>query len=258
MKLIDTHCHLDTFHFQHNLLELLKKCVSLGVTDFIVPGYIGLGFRRIASLSDQHDSLHAALGLHPLYLEQHTEEHLELLEGLCSQKNVVAVGEIGLDFYHSNDKETEQRTLFEKQLDTAKKHDLPVLLHVRKAHDQVLSILRKKRFENRGIVHAFNGSRQQEDQYLALGFKLGYGGTITYERAIKIRKLAAELPLSSIVLETDAPDIPLAHRRDQINSPEYLPEILDTLAHLRKEGKDEIALQTTANAFEVLSSMEKA
>ena len=128
---------------------------------------------------------------------------------------------------------------------------MPVILHVRKAHDQVLAILKRLSIRG-GIVHAFNGSRQQADHYLKMGFKLGYGGTLTYERANRIRKLASELPLTAIVLETDAPDMPLAGRRDKINSPEYLPEILDTLVSLRPESKEEIAAQTSANARQVL------
>ncbi|OEU49392.1 MAG: DNAase [Desulfobulbaceae bacterium S5133MH15] len=250
--MIDTHCHLDVEQFQTDLDGILDRSRRSGVSDFVIPGYIASGWDRILTLCSRRPCLHPALGLHPIYLDHHQPGNVTELRELSRRGTLVAIGEIGLDFQRGMERNKEQQELFEQQLAIAGDADLPVLLHVRKAHDQLLATLRRSHFSNGGIVHAFNGSRQQADHYIKLGFKLGYGGTLTYDRAKRIRRLAAELPLNSIVLETDAPDIPLAGRRGYANSPEYLPEILDVLTSLRLESKGEIAIQTTINARQVL------
>jgi len=251
--IIDTHCHLDLPQFQDDLEGILARSILGGVTDFVIPGYIASGWSRILQLCSRDSCLHPVLGLHPLYLHRHQPGDPAELQKLGREKKLVAIGEIGLDFQKGMENYKAQREIFEQQLAIADAANLPVLLHVRKAHDQVLATLRRSTFNNGGIVHAFNGSRQQADHYMKLGFKFGYGGTLTYDRARRIRKLAAELPLDTIVLETDAPDIPLACRRGDVNSPEYLPEILDALAAIRAESRAEIAAQTSANARQVLS-----
>ena len=247
-KLIDTHCHLDIPLYSNSLDQLIPRCKELGVKQFIIPGFISSGWERIFKLSSIYKEIHAAPGLHPCYLPNHSTQDLVRLDTFCKSMNPVAIGEIGMDFYHGKEREDEQRDLFISQLNIADNHGLPILLHVRKAHDQVLSILRKRRLTRGGIVHAFNGSSQQGRQYAELGFKLGFGGTLTYKRAKKIRKVAQELPLETIVLETDAPDIPLSNRRDRPNSPEFLPEILKELSCIRGEDSLKIADTTTKNA----------
>lgn len=253
-QIIDTHCHMDMAEFRPDLDLVLERSRRNGVTDFVVPGFIRTGWDRILRLCEQRSYLHASLGLHPAFLDLHRAEDVEELRELSKRKKLAAIGEIGLDFQTGCAGEKEQQELFGLQLSIAREANLPVILHIRKAHDQILAAIRRKHFENGGIVHAFNGSRQQAGHFIKLGFKLGYGGTLTYERAKRIRKVAAEVPLTSIVLETDAPYMPLAGRREAAtNSPEYLPEILDTLASLRCEPKDEIAAQTSANARQVLA-----
>ena len=164
----------------------------------------------------------------------------------------VAIGEIGLDYYPEKVDRNAQQQLFEEQLKIAAKAQLPILLHVRKAHDQVMKTLRRKHFSEGGIVHAFSGSYQQACAYIALGFAIGICGTITYDRALRIRKVAAQLPQESLVLETDAPDIPLAGHRGENNHPRYLPEILEVLAALRGERKETTAEYTCANSKRIL------
>jgi len=256
--LIDTHCHIDIDFFSSDLPALLERARQKGVYNFILPGYIASGWRNMLALSEQYDFLHAAPGLHPLYINLHPSDGIQQLEMIAKSGKAIAIGEIGIDLLRDNNNEKEQRHLFEQQLAIASRYKLPVLLHVRKAHDQVMSILRRTSFSGGGIVHAFNGSIQQAEKYLEAGFKLGYGGTLTYSRANRIRKLAAQLPLSAIVLETDAPDIPLFHRREQENSPEFLPEILDALCELRTESREAIAEASTQIAMEVLPGIRKA
>jgi TatD DNase family protein len=190
--------------------------------------------------------------MHPIYLEVHRPEHLDQLRDLLASERPVAVGEIGLDYFVGGLDRAAQQGLFEAQLRLAEEFALPVLLHVRKAHDQVLATLRRLKFSQGGIAHAYSGSAQQAEQYLELGFRLGFGGTLTYERSSRIRTLAQELPLEAIVLETDAPDIVTAAHRGERNSPEYLPEVLAALAAVRGEAPAYLAAATTHNARKVL------
>jgi TatD DNase family protein len=219
----------------------------------ILPGVDRDGWGRIMSLCRREEGLFAAPGLHPMYLALHRPEYLEELEDLAAGGQIVAIGEIGLDYHVAGLDRAVQQQLFEQQLKIADTAGLPVLLHVRKAHDQVLATLRRKRFPHGGIVHAFNGSLQQAGQFIKLGFLISVCGTITYDRARRIRKIAAELPCEMLVVETDAPDIPLAGHRDEDNLPEYLPEVLTALATLRGENIEITAEYTSANARRVLA-----
>lgn len=255
MKLIDTHCHLDLEKHFPQFERALKSARKAGVSEIILPGVIRAGWGRMMELSRQAEGVFPAPGLHPLYLPHHRPVHLKELSELAHRKGFgapVAIGEIGLDYFvDSIDREAQQQ-LFEQQLKIAAGAGLPVLLHVRKAHDQVLATLRKKKFPSGGIVHAFNGSLQQAGQYIKLGFAIGIGGTISYDRATKIRAVASQLPWESLVLETDAPDIPLAKHRDKPNHPKYLPEVLEALAELRKEPPELTAQYTRNNSKRIL------
>ena len=256
MDLIDTHCHLDLEeHFQQFEAEL-SRAHAAGVRKIILPGVMQAGWKRLMQLCNRRQGVFGAPGLHPLYLHHHHSHHLQELAELLSgsgPERPVAIGEIGLDYYRENDDRAAQQQLFEQQLKIASSARLPVLLHVRKAHDQVQATLRRKHFSNGGIVHAFSGSYQQACAYIKLGFCIGICGTITYDRAQRIRKVAAQLPQESLVLETDAPDIPLAAHRGQSNHPQFLPEVLQELAALRGEHSDVTAGYTTANAKRILA-----
>lgn len=219
----------------------------------ILPGVDQAGWQRIMTLCSQEEGLYAAPGLHPMYLAQHHPRHIKDLEQLAGSGKIVAIGEIGLDYYMPGLDKAVQQDLFEQQLAIATTAGLPLLLHVRKAHDQVLATLRRKRFANGGIVHAYTGSLQQAHQYLKLGFVISICGTITYDRAQRIRKIAVKLPADALVMETDAPDIPLASHRGEDNLPQYLPEVLATLAALRGESIEMVARYTMANAQRVLA-----
>lgn len=253
MELIDTHCHLDIIAFKERFPQLLAGARQAGVAKIVLPGVDRDGWERIISLCRQEKGLYAAPGLHPMYLSHHHRCHLQELEILAAGGGIAAIGEIGLDYHVVGLDKGVQQELFEKQLQIADAAGLPVLLHVRKAHDQVLATLRRKKFSRGGIVHAFNGSLQQAEQFIQLGFVISICGTITYDRAQRIRKIAALLPAETLVIETDAPDIPLAGHRGEDNLPQYLPEVLSTLADLRNERIDAVARYTTANAERVLA-----
>jgi TatD DNase family protein len=250
MLLVDTHCHLDVCDFDRDRQEVLKNARKLGVGRIVIPGIRKADWPQLIALCETESDLYPALGLHPYFLDSHVPQDVAALQQVIERYHPVAVGEIGLDFFRPELDRERQLALFEDQLSVAKAADLPVILHNRKAHDQMLSMLKKNPVKG-GICHAFNGSFQQAQQYIDLGFKLGFGGMLTYERSSKLRKLAAHLPIESIVLETDAPDMPPASHQYQRNSPEYLPEILEALAQVRGEPASEMARQTTANACAV-------
>jgi len=253
MEIMDSHCHLDVADFDADRQTVLADCRAQGVSRIVVPGIVASGWDNLLQVCRQHKGLYPALGLHPVYLDEHGADDLKMLQQrLVDAPDVVAVGEIGLDFFLPDLDRQRQIELFEAQLTIANTAELPVILHVRKAHDQVISIL--KRFRPKGgIVHAFNGSLEQAQQYIGLGFKLGFGGMITYERSSKLRSLAKQLPLESLVLETDAPDMSGEPCRGQRNSPQYLPQYLAALAEVRDEPAEHVAAVTTQNAMAVLA-----
>ncbi|GAB4359074.1 MAG: TatD family hydrolase [Gammaproteobacteria bacterium] len=251
MELVDTHCHIDVGEFDADRPQVLQRCRERGIRRLVVPAVMAAGWEALLALCRSEPGLYPALGLHPVYLDLHQSKDLEALGEWLDRHDPVAVGEIGLDFYIEElDRERQQR-LFEAQLSVARDAGKPVLLHVRKAHDAVIASLRRIRVPG-GIVHAFNGSLPQARQYQDLGFGLGFGGTLTYPRSQRIRGLARELPLESIVLETDAPDMAVAAHRGERNSPEYLLDVLQALAEVRDQPPEEIATQTTANAERIL------
>ncbi len=248
MELFDTHCHLDVPEFDADRDAVVARTRAAGVSRMVVPAIDAEGWTDLVALCRREEGLFPALGMHPIYIVQHRDEHVDELRCWVERERPVAIGEIGLDFFIKETDRDRQQVIFEAQLDVAQQYRLPVLLHVRKAHEQVLQSLKKFSLVG-GIAHAFNGSLPQAEQYLSLGFKFGFGGMLTYERSRKIRQLARELPLESLVLETDAPDMtPVSHHGER-NSPEYLPEILHSLAEVRGMDCRELAAITTANAL---------
>ena len=252
MEIIDTHCHLDVADFDLDRDEVLEQCRSHEITKIIVPAIESKSWSRLLELCELNKGIYPALGLHPVFIDQHQADDINKLEQLLDKTSPVAIGEIGLDFYLKDLDKDKQLALFEQQLLVAKNHKLPVILHVRKAHDQVLQLLRKIKVKG-GFCHAFNGSLQQAEKYIALGFKLGFGGTLTYENSSKIHALAKALPLDAIVLETDAPDMVVESHRGQRNSPEYIMESLKALAKIRSEDVSIIAEQTSKNANDIIN-----
>ncbi|WP_374349732.1 TatD family hydrolase [Chitinimonas sp.] len=251
--LIDTHCHLDAPEFDADRDEVVSRAESAGVGQIVVPAITEATFDATLSMRERY-GCPVALGLHPIYERAHRHAHLLRLRTLLEAQRPIAVGEIGLDFFVEGLDATRQTELFAEQLKLARDFDLPVLLHVRKSQDQVLKQLRRFGV-TKGIAHAFNGSPQQADAYIRQGFKLGFGGTLTFERALNIRRLACDLPLEAIVLETDAPDIPPEWAYRQRNEPAYLGRIAEQLAMLRGISVDKLVLATGDNARQVLPGL---
>jgi len=248
---VDTHCHIDVEDFAPDRELVLARAREAGVGPIVVPAVRAATWDHLLGVCAAHADLYPALGLHPVYVAEHADADLEDLARRLTEQRPLAVGEIGLDFYVKDLDRERQLRLFEAQLVIARDAGLPVILHVRKAHDVVLSLLRRIRPPG-GIAHAFNGSLQQAARYLDLGFRLGFGGMLSYERSRRLRALAHALPREALVLETDAPDLSGASHRGERNSPEYLPEYARALATVRGEPLPEVAHYTTRNACEVL------
>ncbi|WP_456446996.1 TatD family hydrolase [Thiolapillus sp.] len=244
--IVDSHCHLDMPDFDKDRQEVVQKARSVGVRGFVIPGTTARRWNKMLKIARAAHDIWPALGLHPYYCDTHTETELEQLEEKISKEHPIAIGEIGLDLFLPQLDEKKQRFYFEAQLDLARKYDLPVILHIRKANDPVLQLLRQHPVRG-GICHAFSGSLQQAHKFIDQGFCLGFGGMLTFERSRKLRDLARNLPLDALLLETDAPDMSGEKHRYQRNSPEYLPEVLDVLETLRDESRAQIACQTTLN-----------
>ncbi|NMG64084.1 TatD family deoxyribonuclease [Azoarcus indigens] len=255
--LIDTHTHLDAAEFDADREAMLARARQSGVGRFVLPAVSAASFPEVAALAAAHPDIHRAYGIHPLYVGESRDEDLELLDQRLAEPGVVAVGEIGLDHYVEDIDPGLQEHYFAAQLRLARQHGLPVILHVRRAQDAILKQLRRIEVPG-GIAHAFNGSLQQADVFISLGFKLGFGGAMTYDGSKRIRRLAAELPLDALVLETDAPDIPPAWARGTRNEPGNLPRYAEILAELRGVPMEEIVLATTRNACTALPRLASA
>lgn len=257
MHIVDTHCHLDASEFGERQVEIVAEAMACGVRTIIIPAVSYSNFSAVNTLCRHHANCLAAYGIHPLLVDQAEEKDLLRLCQTLAQERAVAVGEIGLDFFVEHYDRERQEYFFAEQLKLAREFDLPVLLHVRRAQDTVLKHLRRIKVQG-GIAHAFNGSRQQAEEFIKLGFKLGFGGAMTHARALRIRELAATLPMESIVLETDGPDIPPDFLlRGTPNRPANLRRIAETLAELRGMSLEEVADVTTANAASVLPMLRK-
>ena len=262
--LIDTHCHLDAAEFNADREEVAAQAKNAGVQMMVIPAVEVANFQHVMALSAQHPHCCYALGMHPMYVQNAGPSHIKQLFDLVEQtlrgdNKLVAIGEIGLDFFVSQRNETESREIqeyfFAEQLKIAKHFDLPVILHVRRALDEVLKHLRQAKVRG-GIAHAFNGSPQQAQEFIKLGFKLGFGGAMTYSRALKIRELAKILPLEAIVLETDAPDIPPEWLGTKgRNQPQELAKIAQVLAELRGISMSQIIEITGKNSMEILPNL---
>ncbi|SFM60405.1 TatD family hydrolase [Rugamonas rubra] len=252
---IDTHCHLDAHEFGAESAAQAALARAEGVGMIVVPAVARANFDVVAGLAAGVDNACYALGIHPIYVPQAGEDDLlalrERVAVAMADRRMVAIGEIGLDFFIPMLSEPAMRDkqihFFREQLRIARDFELPVLMHVRRSQDVVLKHARQIRPAG-GIAHAFNGSFQQAQGYIDLGFKLGFGGAMTFTRARQIRRMAAELPLSAIVLETDAPDIAPSWVHPGRNSPDQIPRIGAVLAELRGLSVAEVAGATTANA----------
>ncbi|MEH8021406.1 MULTISPECIES: TatD family hydrolase [Rheinheimera] len=254
LRLFDTHCHLDLPELASSQDAIWQQAQAAGVAALLIPAVEARAWPNLLKLQALHPYWHIALGIHPWWAASYTLTSVDTLELLLSQHSdaVCAVGEIGLDFMLPTDTFAQQQLLFSAQLAVAARYNKPVVLHHRKSQPQLLAALKQQQFNQGGILHAFSGSQQQAHAFIEQGFKLGIGGTITYERAGKTRNSIRKLPLSCLVLETDAPAMPLSGFQGQVNTPAQLVAVFNVLCQLRSEPREQIAAQLWQNSVDVL------
>lgn len=261
---IDTHCHLDASEFGAQSDAIAAQAAQVGVEQIVIPAVARWNFETVRDLAHRHPNCSYALGIHPIFVPDAVEDDLAALRTMLNEAvhdpKCIGIGEIGLDFFIpalcEEPIRSKQELFFTEQLKIARDVGLPVLLHVRRSQDIILKHVRRIETPG-GIAHAFNGSFQQAETFISLGFKLGFGGAMTFPRALQLRRLASQLPESAIVLETDAPDIPPAWVKPGRNSPEQLPRIGAVLAELRGVSPEEVAQVTTANAHDALPRLAR-
>jgi TatD DNase family protein len=245
--LVDSHCHLDAPEFDRDRDAVIARARAAGVSRQVVPAVSAAGWPKLRSICAGTDGLFPAYGLHPMFLQEHREGHLAELDDWIQRERPCAIGECGLDFFVDGLDPRAQQHFFDGQLELAREHALPLIVHARRSVDAVIASI-KRIGDLRGVVHSFSGSAEQARQLAQLGFMIGLGGPVTYERANRLRKLAAGVPIESLLLETDAPDQPDAGIRGQRNEPARLANVLQVVADLRGETPAAIAAATSANA----------
>lgn len=245
--LVDSHSHLDAAEFDADRDAVIARARKAGVRQQVVPAVDAQGWPKLRDICAADEGLYPAYGLHPMFLEAHRDEHLDRLRDWIAEERPVAVGECGLDFFVEGLDPDRQQHFFDGQLRLAREFDLPVIVHARRAVDAAIASIRRIG-GLRGVVHSFSGSEEQARQLWKAGFLLGLGGPVTYERANRLRRLVADMPLEHLLLETDSPDQPDSGIRGQRNEPARLREVLHTIAALRGVDPEVVAEATTANA----------
>lgn len=250
--IIDSHCHIDFEAFDDDRPEVLNRAWTQGIQKIIVPGVTATTWPRVKSVCDQYPALYPCYGLHPYYIEQHSESDLGTLDNWLSQEHCIAVGECGLDFYLKQLDQSKQLRIFEAQLDLAQKHNLPVVVHSRKATEQVIQCI-KSRKGIKGMIHSYSGSYEQAMQLVKLGFLLSFGGAVTYTRASRLREMVSKLPLDAILIETDAPDQPDLKHHGLRNEPGYITQVIEQISQLKNISAEKLIDTTTQNAQQLFS-----
>jgi TatD DNase family protein len=245
--LVDSHSHFDAAEFDADRAAVHARALAAGVRRQVVPAVDAAGWPKLKSVCAEFSGLFPAYGMHPMYLDAHRPEHLAELRHWIERERPVALGECGLDHFIEDLDVEAQHLYFDGQLRLAREFDLPVIVHARRAVDAVIASIRKVG-GLRGVVHSFSGSAEQATQLHKLGFLLGIGGPVTYERANRLRGMVATMPLDQLLLETDSPDQPDADHRGERNEPAHLPNVLRVIAELRGMPAAELAIATSANA----------
>ena len=260
---IDTHCHFDVEEFADDRAQVAADAYAQGIEAIAVIAYLAKYWPQLLSVCQQFNQpqLLPVLGLHPCYITEHQHSDLVQLEQHLQHNDCIAVGEIGLDTYIAEIKQAEfyqkQQVFFVQQLALAKQYQKPVVLHVRKAHADVFKIIKQLKFSEGGIVHAFSGGIEEAKTYIKFGFKLGIGGSLTYPQAKRLHSVVNAMPIESLVIETDAPDmIPMLHRQENAkytrNSPAYLPTVALALAQAKHLSLEQLAQILWKNSCQAL------
>ncbi|ACX53191.1 hydrolase, TatD family [Ammonifex degensii KC4] len=248
MELIDTHCHLNDPRLEADLPEVLARARQAGVKVMIVVGYDLASSAKAVALAEREKDLYATVGVHPHDAAKVPPDYLERLRSWAKTGKVVAVGEIGLDFYRNLSPPARQREVFLAQLHLARELSLPVVIHCRDAYDELYSLLKGEKSELEGVLHCFSGTWREAERFLALGFYLSFAGTITFPRSDSLAEVVARMELERLLLETDAPYLAPVPHRGKRNEPAYLVHIARKVAEIRGMRVEEVAAASAASA----------
>lgn len=248
---IDSHCHFDFQQFDNDREQHWQFLQRIGCVGLLIPGVTASTWPKLIDLC-QNKPWGYALGLHPYFLVQHQPVDIEKLKHACQTYSPVAIGEFGLDYMLDESTFEQQIELCQQQFKLAKELNLPVILHVRKAYDEIAAMVRRLGFKQGGIIHAFSGSLQQGEALIKLGFKLGIGGAISHSRAIKLRKTLTQLPMESLVLETDAPDMLPAFMKGERNSPAGILMMAQIIATIKQYSLQQVLSASNYNINAVI------
>jgi len=250
--IIDSHCHIDFDDFDSDRDQVIQRARDSDIDHIIVPSIATSSWNRVKQTCKHYSHLHPAYGLHPYFLDEHKPSHLAELEQWLDDEKPVAVGECGLDFYLKHLDKNKQIEFFNTQLKIALDHKLPVIIHSRKATEEVIQTI-KKYPGLRGMIHSYSGSLEQAKQLIDLGFYLSFGGAVTYDKATRIRSIAQQLPLNALLIETDSPDQPDLKHHGKRNEPVYILNTLRTLSILKGLPEETIANATSSNAVSLFN-----
>lgn len=246
--IFDSHAHYDSNQFDKDRDELLNSVVENGVGTIINVGADWDSVTEVVELAQKYPHVYAAVGLHPDEVGDLNEERFEFLKSQCQKEKVVAVGEIGLDYYWDNESHDTQKKWFIRQLELAKEFDLPVIIHSRDAAEDTLKVMKEHAQGLRGVIHCFSYSKELAKEYIKMGFHIGIGGVVTFNNGKKLKEIAQEIPLEKILLETDCPYLAPVPYRGKRNSSLYIPHIAREIANLRGITYEEVVAQTEQNA----------
>jgi TatD DNase family protein len=250
VRIIDSHCHLDDDRFDPDRDQIVARAKANNIGHIVIPATTAQRWQKVKRVSELYEGVYATYGLHPMFMTMHQAQHINELDAWLDREKPIAVGECGLDFFMGRVDEEQQIKIFSDQLQLAKNHRLPVIIHVRKAMDQTISLLRKFA-PLTGVIHSFSGSQQQANQLIDLDFKLGIGATVGFERAKKLRSVVATVPDIGLLIESDAPDQPGANHRGERNEPAFIIEQLTTIALLRGVSENELAQTLLRNTHDL-------
>ncbi len=251
---IDTHCHVFSEYYD-NIDEVVNQCKKNNVNRIIVNGCDINSNKEVLELVNKYDVIYGAIGFHPTELDDFKDEYFEFLENNISNPKIVAIGEIGLDYYYDNTDKDKQKEIFKRQLDIANKYNKPIIVHSRNSIQDTYNIL--KEYNLFGSIHCFSGSVEMAREFIKIGYKLGIGGIITYKNAKNIREVVKNIDLSHILLETDSPYLTPIPYRGKSNSPEYIPLIANTIADIKNISINDVSEVTTASAEEIFDFFSK-
>ncbi len=253
IPLIDTHIHFDDDRFDRDRDAVYATAAATGVHTLIIPAVTESRWQKVLEICKKFERVFPTAGLHPVYVDQHSESDLTALDALLKKENCVAVGECGLDGFIKDSDYERQRYFFEQQLTIARKHKLPTVVHARNAVQDVIQSIKAFGSTTTGVIHSYNGSYEQAKQLIDLNYLLSFGGAITYGRATRLRKLVKQLPIDAIMLETDAPDQPGSAHSGQRNEPAFLIEVLETVAEIKKVNPETLAEHSNNNAIRLFN-----